>query len=81
MFYLSFDYAGNYISGFTFIAPQIWKTRGKLSHSLAGIGIGGALKRKGLPELQEAPFGAARTVSNQLVVSGRCNGIKNCPFQ
>lgn len=54
MFYLSFDYAGNYISGVTVIAASIWKTRGKLNHALVAIGIGGALKRKGLPELQEA---------------------------
>lgn len=70
MFYLSFDYAGNYIYGVSVIAALAWKTRRKLSHALVAIGIGGALKRKGLPELPEALLAAARTVSNQLCCEG-----------
>ena len=57
---------GNYISGVTVVAAPVWKTRAKLSHALVAIGIGSALKRKGLPELEEALLSAARTVSNQL---------------
>ncbi len=38
--------AGNYISGVTVVAAPVWKTRGKLSHALVAIGIGGALKKK-----------------------------------
>jgi DNA-binding IclR family transcriptional regulator len=58
--------AGNYISGVTVLAAPVWKTRGKLSHALVAIGIGGALKRRGLPELQEALLASARNLSNQL---------------
>ena len=58
--------AGNYISGVTVVAAPVWKTPGKLSHALVAIGIGSALKRSGLPALQEALVSAARTLSNQL---------------
>lgn len=57
---------GNYIAGVTVVAVPVWKTRDKLSHALVAIGIGSALKRAGLPELQEAMIGAAQTLSNQL---------------
>jgi DNA-binding IclR family transcriptional regulator len=58
--------AGNYISGVTVVAAPVWKTPGKLSHALVAIGIGSALKRSGLPALQDALLSAARTLSNQL---------------
>ena len=58
--------AGNYISGVTVIAAPVWKTRANLSHALVAISIGGALKRAGLPELQDALLSAARTLSSQL---------------
>jgi DNA-binding IclR family transcriptional regulator len=58
--------AGNYISGVTVVAAPVWKTRVKLSHALVAIGIGSALKRTGLPALQEALLAAAQTLSNQL---------------
>jgi DNA-binding IclR family transcriptional regulator len=58
--------AGNYISGVTVIAAPVWRTRGKLSHALVAIGIGSALKRTGLPALQNALLQAAQTLSNQL---------------
>lgn len=58
--------AGNYISGVTVVAAPVWKTRAKLSHALVAIGIGSALKRAGLPALQDAFLSAARTISNQL---------------
>lgn len=57
---------GNYIAGVTVLAAPVWKTRAKLSHALVAIGIGGALKRAGLPALQDALVAAARNLSNQL---------------
>lgn len=57
---------GNYISGVTVVAAPVWKTRAKLSHALVAIGIGSALKRSGLPELQEALLAAAKMLSGQL---------------
>jgi DNA-binding IclR family transcriptional regulator len=57
---------GNYISGVTVLAAPVWRTRAKLSHALVAIGIGSALKRSGLPALEEALVAAARTLSNQL---------------
>jgi len=58
--------AGHYISGVTVVAAPVWKTRAKLSHALVAIGIGGGLKRAGLPALQETLLAAAQTLSNQL---------------
>jgi DNA-binding IclR family transcriptional regulator len=58
--------AGNYISGVTVVAAPVWKARAKLSHALVAIGIGSAMKRAGLPALQDALGSAARTLSNQL---------------
>ncbi|MFT4046186.1 MAG: IclR family transcriptional regulator [Solimonas sp.] len=61
---------GNYISGVTVLAAPVWRTRAKLSHALVAIGIGGALKRAGLPALQDALVSAARQLSNQLSGEG-----------
>lgn len=58
--------AGNYISGVTVVAAPVWRTRGKLSHALVAIGIGGALRRNGLSALEEALLSASRTLSSQL---------------
>ncbi len=58
--------AGNYISGVTVVAAPVWKTRVQLSHALVAIGIGSALRRTGLPKLQDGILSAARTLSNQL---------------
>ncbi len=57
---------GHYISGVTVVAAPVWKSRAKLSHALVAIGIGGALKRTGLSELQSALVAASRTLSSQL---------------
>lgn len=57
---------GNYISGVTVVSAPVWKARGKPSHALVATGIGSALKRSGLPELQEGLVSAARSLSNQL---------------
>jgi DNA-binding IclR family transcriptional regulator len=57
---------GNYISGVTLVAAPVWKSRAKLSHALVAIGIGSALKRAGLPALQDALRSSAQTLSNQL---------------
>lgn len=58
--------AGNYISGVTVVATPVWKSRAKLSHALVAIGIGSAVRRAGLPALQDAMRSAAETLSNQL---------------
>lgn len=57
---------GNYIAGVTVLAAPIWKGRGKPSHALVAIGIGAALRRNGLEELESALVAAARTVTSQL---------------
>jgi DNA-binding IclR family transcriptional regulator len=58
--------AGNYISGVTVVAAPVWRAPGKLSHALVAIGIGGALKRRGLAALQDALISAAQMLSRQL---------------
>jgi DNA-binding IclR family transcriptional regulator len=58
--------AGHYISGVTVVAAPVWKTRAKLSHAVVAIGIGSALQRAGLPALQDAVLGAARSLSDRL---------------
>ena len=58
--------AGNYISGVCVLAAPVWKSRDKLSHALVAIGIGSALQRQGLVELQHALLTASQTLSNQL---------------
>lgn len=58
--------AGNYISGVTVLAAPVWKSRDRLSHALVAIGIGSALKRNGLAELQGALVRSAQTLSNRL---------------
>jgi DNA-binding IclR family transcriptional regulator len=57
---------GNYIAGVTVVAAPVWKTRAKLSHALVAIGIGSALRRAGLPALQDALVSGANKLSNQL---------------
>jgi DNA-binding IclR family transcriptional regulator len=57
---------GNYIAGVTVLAAPVWKNRGRPSHALVAIGIGAALKRNGLEELEAALVAAARTVTQQL---------------
>jgi DNA-binding IclR family transcriptional regulator len=62
---------GNYIDGVTVLAAPVWKASntaggGRPSHALVAIGLGSALKRNGLPELQNALLAAARTLSIQL---------------
>jgi DNA-binding IclR family transcriptional regulator len=62
--------AGHYISGVTVVAAPVWKVRGRPSHALVAIGIGSALRRAGLPALQDALVTGSRTVSNQLCGDG-----------
>jgi DNA-binding IclR family transcriptional regulator len=61
---------GNYISGVTVVAAPVFRARGKLSHALVAIAIGGALLRSGLPALQEAMLAAAQTLTHQLSGEG-----------
>jgi len=58
--------AGNYISGVTVIAAPVFRAKGKLSHAIVAIGIGGALRRNGFAELAGGLVSAARALSNQL---------------
>ena len=58
--------AGHYISGVTVVAAPVWKSSGGPSHALVAIGIGSALQRSGLPELQDAMLNSAKALSNQL---------------
>jgi DNA-binding IclR family transcriptional regulator len=58
--------AGNYISGVTVVAAPVWRAPGKLSHALVAVGIGGALKRRGLTALQNTLSSDARALSQQL---------------
>ena len=57
---------GNYIAGVTVLAAPVWKAPGKPSHALVAIGIGSALKRNGLEELEAALLSAARALTRQL---------------
>lgn len=57
---------GNYIAGVTVLAAPVWKGGRKPSHALVAIGIGAALKRNGLEELEAALVAAARTLTQQL---------------
>jgi hypothetical protein len=50
----------------TVVAVPVFRSRAKLSHALVGIGIGSALRRSGLPALQEAMLSASQTLTNQL---------------
>lgn len=67
--------AGNYIAGVTVVAAPVWKSRDKLSHALVAIGLGSALQRSGLPELQDALLSSARTLSQQLCGESRADGV------
>ena len=58
--------SGNYIAGVTVLAAPVWKARGRPSHALVAIGLGSALKRAGLPQLQQAMVSSARTLTAQL---------------
>lgn len=66
--------AGHYISGVTVVAAPVWKAPDRLSHALVAIGIGSALKRHGLAELQTALLASAQTLSRQL-----CGAIESGP--
>lgn len=57
---------GNYIAGVTVLAAPVWKGKGRPSHALVAIGIGAALKRNGLEELEAALVAAARILTEQL---------------
>jgi DNA-binding IclR family transcriptional regulator len=56
---------GNYMSGLTVVGAPVW-TRGKLSHALVTVGLGGALKRNNLSKLQKTLVSAARALTAQL---------------
>lgn len=62
---------GNYIAGVTVLAAPVWKgpavgKTARPSHALVAIGIGAALKRNGLAELEQALVAAAQSLTVQL---------------
>lgn len=57
---------GNYIAGVTVLAAPVWRVRGRPSHALVAIGLSAALKRAGLPELQQELKSAARQLTVKL---------------
>lgn len=57
---------GNYMSGVTVVAAPVWRSRDQLSHALIALGLSGAMKKSGVPELQHALLAASRTLSTQL---------------
>ena len=57
---------GNYISGVTVVAAPVRKGGVRPSHALVAIGIGGAIKRRGLVELGEALLAGGWSLSGQL---------------
>ena len=57
---------GNYIAGVTVLAAPVWKGRGRPSHALVAIGIGTALRRNGLEELERSLVTCARSLTGQL---------------
>ncbi len=58
--------AGNYISGVTVLAAPIWKGTGRPSHALVAIGIGSALLRGGMAELQRDLVSGAQSLTARL---------------
>jgi DNA-binding IclR family transcriptional regulator len=62
---------GNYIAGVTVLAAPVWKGprdagKNRPSHALVAIGLGSALKRNGLAELEEALLASARALTGQM---------------
>lgn len=57
---------GNYIAGVTVLAAPVRKGPGRPSHALVAIGIGSALRRNGLEELEAALLSAAKTLTRQM---------------
>jgi DNA-binding IclR family transcriptional regulator len=62
---------GHYIAGVTVLAAPVWKSppaggKSRPSHALVAIGLGSALRRGGLPELEAALVSRARALSSQM---------------
>jgi len=57
---------GHYMAGVTVLAAPVWKSRGKLSHALVALGLGNAIRRAGLTELQQGLLQASKMLSSQL---------------
>lgn len=56
---------GNYMSGLTVVGAPVW-TRGKLSHALVAVGLGGALRRSNLSKLSKTLVSTAKALTAQL---------------
>lgn len=57
---------GQYIAGVTVVSAPVWKAPGRPVHALVAIGIGAAIQRGGLPQLQDALLAAAQSLTSQL---------------
>ena len=57
---------GNYISGISVLAAPVWKSPGQLGHALVALGVGSAIKRSGLENMEAGLLGAAENISGQL---------------
>jgi len=56
---------GNYMSGLTVLGAPVW-TRGKLSHALVAVGLGGAIKRGNSSRLSKTLVSTAKALTAQL---------------
>lgn len=57
---------GNYIGGVTVVAAPVLRASGTLSHALAAVGLGGAVRLGDMAQLGEAVAGAARSLGERL---------------
>lgn len=58
---------GNYISGISVLAVPVWKSPGQLGHALVALGVGSAMKRSGLENMEAGLLDAADSISSQLL--------------
>jgi DNA-binding IclR family transcriptional regulator len=56
---------GNYMSGLTVVGAPVW-TRGKLSHALVAVALGGALRRSSYSKLPKTIMSTAKMLTAQL---------------
>ncbi len=57
---------GNYISGVTVLAAPVWKASSRPSHALVAIGIGSAIRRRGIDDLAAALLANGRNLTEHL---------------
>jgi DNA-binding IclR family transcriptional regulator len=57
---------GNYISGVTVVAAPVWQAGPRPSHALIAVGVSGAMKRAGMPKIEQELLTAAQKLTTQL---------------